>query len=578
MADLVIAARRGAEFESLRLVTGFVIMGFLLGATGTGLAVGLSPNVATSSIAASAALGQATLLALTAMSLSACLGFLFAVPRARTVDQRPGGLLESSTNLEGVADWLTKMTVGALLVSLPRGPEIIAQLRDFSSIGGHSDWGERIGLMTALYFAMLGFLAGYVAARMWFITTRDRAPFVVTALEALQRVPVGPDGVQRTNLSLEELSAVEGFSRLPVSQMRGRVERWLWAKSQLVVRDGNLTEAISTYGRLLDGYPDPQMLLERSVARMLSGEPDDIPRSDRHDLTVALPRPASAQASVNQMFLDLYEPPPEGFERAILIGEDLVTRLREASVWAYLACAYGQKYRYLLSRGGAAATELDAIRERALFSVKQTLDLDAPQWRSILRGLWDRNAVRSDGDDDLVAFSGDPQFAALLDSESMISAAASTSGTPSSPRLARYAGSARIWITDERGLLVVGEVPEIRAGSSYRLIIQLTPEGAATGSEELRGTVQDVRVLEGDDRPRVEFDFHPDGIEMRFSPERSTVAASVSERSGECGFDFRAPAPRSDGPEERDIYLEVGQGRRILRTIPVKVRIAPADV
>ena len=590
MSEFVISARRGAEYDVLRVITGFIVIGILVGFGGMALAVTFGGE-SISGKASWAALGQAVLLAGAAMSCGAMTGFLFAVPRARSLPQSSGSATaDLQSNLEQIADWLTKGLVGAAIVSIPRMPELVDQLGAFTAVGLYTEWGKRVSQLILLYFGLMGLFAGYVIARMQFITLFDRAPFIVSAIETLQRVPVSPNAEHRITLTLDQLAAVESFARLPVSQLHGRYERWQWAKSQMVIRGGDVAAAMRVYDDLARTEADPQLMIERSIAqiRLNAVPPPPEPTAEAAVAPAASAlEPVSAQATANEMFLALYQSAPDGFEAAIRIGEDLVTRVRDSSIWAYLACAYGQKYKYETEQRGTQSSELGPVRERALFSVKQALDLNADKWRSTLRGLWDRNAVRSGGDDDLVVFSGDPEFAALLDVDSsaananatavaaaaIVVAAVGATSTSAAPRPIRYMGSAQLWLTDEVGKPLTGETPTLRTDAAYRLFVRLIPDGT-TPADVPGASIQELRVVEGDDRPRVEFEFRPDGVEFRFSPERSVVTATLTEATAECSFDFRAPSLRG---EDRELYVEIAQGRRIIRTIPLKVRIAPAN-
>jgi hypothetical protein len=111
------------------------------------------------------------------------------------------------------------------------------------------------------------------------------------------------------------------------------------------------------------------------------------------------------------MIASLYVDPPDGFERAI---EEAETYLKDpdhpasAPIHAWLACAYGQKYRWQLHRN-AKQKKLDDTREHALDHVKQALDLD-PKWKDVLKGT----LASSAGDNDLYAFHDDPEFKARL--------------------------------------------------------------------------------------------------------------------------------------------------------------------
>lgn len=557
----------------MQLVTGFVVLGIVVGVAGTVLAAGVGGHAF--ALGTSSAIGRALLLGGLATILAALLGFMLAVPRGALTPDGSRGRQRAGTQLEQVSDWMLKVLLGAALVSFNRWPDIGERLADMLALGEPRYLGAGLGELIACYFAAFGVVAGYASARIHFMSVRDRAPFVITALEALQRVGISPHGRPRSSLTLEELEAVEAFGRIPVSKLHRSYDERQWAKAQLVAPGGDLREAAAVYRRLLKLEKDPQLSFELAAVerRLEAGPADAIGRVELQEQGTD----HSTPAAINRMFNALYEPAPGGFEDAIAIGEDLVLRVSDASTWAYLACAYGQRYRYELGQDGAggSASSPETARERALFCIKQAVELDAARWRPALRSFWDPSAVRFDGDDDLTVFYGDPQFAALLDPEgsTALSVAANSSG---GSRLVRYDGSAQMWLADESGAVLEGAKPTLHPSHAYRLFVRLVPTEAPRAYAP-GGVTHEVKVLEGEVRPRVEFDFRPDAVEMRFSPERGGVTASLSSPTTECSFDFRAPAPRGTGPEDRDIYLEVAQGRRILRTLPVTVTLAAAD-
>jgi hypothetical protein len=76
----------------------------------------------------------------------------------------------------------------------------------------------------------------------------------------------------------------------------------------------------------------------------------------------------------------------------------------------YLAAAYGQKYRWLLSVGARPETDqLKDVRRRALEEAKGALDAD-PTWKEAIAGM----LTATGGDDDLSAFRDDPDFKNLV--------------------------------------------------------------------------------------------------------------------------------------------------------------------
>jgi hypothetical protein len=119
------------------------------------------------------------LLAATALSAGAFLGFLFGMPRP-LADDGGQSTYRPSTNLEQVSDWLTKILIGAGLVQL-------ANLRD--GLAGIGDLVSRMetpvshgaGLVAQLVvvaFLLIGFLSSFLWTRLYYtriLTETDRS-------------------------------------------------------------------------------------------------------------------------------------------------------------------------------------------------------------------------------------------------------------------------------------------------------------------------------------------------------------------------------------------------------------------
>jgi len=110
-------------------------------------------------------------------------GFLFGIPR---VLQKPSSLetphlggasdttnahatyeLLINTNLDDISDWLTKIVVGVGLVELREIPGTVYR---YSALVAGSNHENRAPLVCAVmvYFAVLGFMSGYLTTRMFF--------------------------------------------------------------------------------------------------------------------------------------------------------------------------------------------------------------------------------------------------------------------------------------------------------------------------------------------------------------------------------------------------------------------------
>jgi hypothetical protein len=110
------------------------------------------------------------------------------------------------------------------------------------------------------------------------------------------------------------------------------------------------------------------------------------------------------------VFNALYLPAPGGFEKAIEVGEAVEREKRTASLEAYLASAYGQKYAWEQDLGGTPES-LSRSRSEAFSHAQRAIELDAT-WRDVLRAFLDPRPGALD--DDLAAFRNDPEFRKLV--------------------------------------------------------------------------------------------------------------------------------------------------------------------
>ncbi len=390
-----------------------------------------------------AAAVQGLMLGGTSFLMAAIVGLLFAVPRSP--DMAAGSAANS--NLAQVSDWVTKMLAGAALVGLANQNLLWGWLQHVGKIGDGGEWSGRVGATVVAYFATVGFLSGYLTGRTGLGELLGRTNTVERGFQILLNHPAGG----RVRLTLNDLAAVQAVLTLNRNDLRNDAERRLWAKAQLIGFQGDLRRARIEYERLLKRNPSPELYAEYvAVSEALGEKPRRYEPKGRESPTEkddTLP----PSVAIESMFANLYEPAPEGFNRVLELGEALVGKVQDERLWAYLACAYGQKHAWLQKTDGTP-TDISAARESALFSVKQALDLD-PTWRTTFRSMWDANAIRPDGDDDLVSFSGDPQFAALLEPEAVnrsLALASSIELALTPQRLVKYRGKVQAAARDGR--------------------------------------------------------------------------------------------------------------------------------
>lgn len=149
---------------------------------GVAVGVGVVPVVLHAAVGGQVArvLGVGLILASAALMVGAFLGFLFGIPRAYSSDApngAPGAAptmvfsdsgYTGNTNLEQISDWLTKILLGAGLTQLANIPSGGARLFNAmgSALGDGSDSAVFAGAVT-IYFAVLGFLLGWLSTRLF---------------------------------------------------------------------------------------------------------------------------------------------------------------------------------------------------------------------------------------------------------------------------------------------------------------------------------------------------------------------------------------------------------------------------
>jgi hypothetical protein len=116
------------------------------------------------------------LLAGASVCVGGIFGFLFGIPRTLQQDgaasnpAAPRTGYQANTNLEQISDWLTKILVGIGLTQIPEIRKALSSLIKFSAKGlGSRPSSELFALALISYCALLGFLFGYLWARLFMI-------------------------------------------------------------------------------------------------------------------------------------------------------------------------------------------------------------------------------------------------------------------------------------------------------------------------------------------------------------------------------------------------------------------------
>jgi hypothetical protein len=180
----------------------------------------------------------------------------------------------------------------------------------------------------------------------------------------------------------------------------------------------------SAFVEAVGGQPSIAIQEQTDRARDLEKEKDwgsalNAYESALAQVTPTTSKPQKRQVYEGAMYNALYQDPPDGFEKAIKYGTEFLRDepdFASGRLWAYLAAAYGQQFRYLTNNPGAQAPDqaLADARAKALESVRNALRVD-PNVKELLRLMWDPGSpIKSPQDNDLEVFFADEEFRALL--------------------------------------------------------------------------------------------------------------------------------------------------------------------
>jgi hypothetical protein len=179
-------------------------------------------------------LGVAVTVSGASLALGGLLGFLFGIPRTRQGntsttqatdivgpqvlnggDTSPNPIAATSqtrffpnTNLEDISDWLTKILVGVGLIQIGQLPELMRSLANYLApgFGDANSTGGAIAVGLVLYFLVVGFLEGYVWARVYFTRILQLADADVAQRLAnrIEQVEQQTTKVEKRTLEVEE--------------------------------------------------------------------------------------------------------------------------------------------------------------------------------------------------------------------------------------------------------------------------------------------------------------------------------------------------------------------------------------
>jgi hypothetical protein len=334
--------------------------------------------------------GAGALLTLAALAIGIFPGFLLGVPQTNRLtdeaaDRAGTPAYRPNAKLELIADWLIKIAVGVGLVEL-RGllPMLTNLGRWFGPAFGPEPVGSLVVIALATANVFIGFFVGFIVSFT--------------------------DGPSLLNQALDELSsAVESVNEASFAP------RVTGTPPQLPPETQDLAAKLRPIP--LEDLTTDDAKLAWARVRASDG---DYPAASRALRQVRAVRPQLAKKKADtealigegEVFSALYEPKPEGFTKAIELGEKLIEKgLTTRNLDGYMACAYGQKHAFETARNDAGAAKLarNEVLKFAEVAARQ------PTWRRIL--LDSLNQPPGEGDDDLSSLANDKELRAVLEAE-----------------------------------------------------------------------------------------------------------------------------------------------------------------
>ena len=360
-------------------------------------------------------------------------------PAAPTNPNAPGGAsaaalrsqYQVNTNLEQISDWLTKIIVGVGLINLKEVPVLVQRLSNYMSPAMGTD-ATTLGAAVFLYFSVIGFLGGYIITRLWLAGAFYRADtsLGLQNINEEQRSIVLRESQDLGDPKMKSPKADAAAKQIvgqTLDQLTSTEDVVIWAKAQL--SQGNYESAVNGYARAIALLPGDILLrCEYATALHYAKRPITQVRDqlmEAYNLMHATPNVSQdikrrVYRSLTYHFL--FQPPPEGFTKAIQFGEEYVNDpanqpIVSGAIWVNLAAAYGQKAKWLADNRESVSdfdTQYQQTRDAALSAVRKALAID-PTWKKKLTELLVRDTPGKDQEEnDLEVFETDNDFRTAL--------------------------------------------------------------------------------------------------------------------------------------------------------------------
>jgi hypothetical protein len=337
--------------------------------------------------------------AVAAVGVGALLGFIFGVPRVFRGADKPATQAEQNSgstplaaidsgaqpsrgyvgnsNLEEISDWLAKLLIGAGFAEMKTLVGYVGELARVVAREFGAEAGPAYASALIVTYLVLGFFLSYLFARRVL-------PLIFLRADA--------DG---SGLSPTEKQDVQ-------------------TAMQLVMNGGNLDLVKAVFGERVRRIADlPRAAIGPhdggtwAKARFITR---DFDAAAQELASLSTRSPENAHLGELSVFSSLYVDPPEGFRKAIQLGEE--TSKKTPMMHVYLAAAWGQAHDWYQknenTRGQAA---IDEARRKVIEHVGTALTGD-PSLKQLMAAMW-RPATDAT-DRDLESLKDDAELQKLL--------------------------------------------------------------------------------------------------------------------------------------------------------------------
>jgi hypothetical protein len=334
-----------------------------------------------------------------------------AVVSTSVTPQDSDGGLRPSTNLETVAEQLTKYATGAAFASVAAAAGYVATFGDWIYKAIPVPEARVLGGMFFIGYGALGFVIAYIVTRTdvseSFRNADDRVLHRGSEVLAASLPDVGEDANDEQRY-LAAAIVKQAYQRLSQDS-----QRLTWARAQVI--QGDYGQARMAYAALYaSNAHDPDIIMEFATALYNDSTFDDdqfvlhlIGQAKR----LVRADDAERQARIANLTAATYLYVSGGYVNSILAANDLLGRgiAPTKTLRFYRACGFGQMYRAYKDNGKLTAADDAELSLRITMDSAITIAL-GNRYRGLVVAVANPHAGSTD--DDLTAFAADhPEYA-----------------------------------------------------------------------------------------------------------------------------------------------------------------------